>query len=241
MTRVQKRSAKATSGQPAQNQAAPAPAAYSIDRGPANTGIRLILAHGAGAGITSPFLEAMADLLAERGLALTLFEFAYMANRREGGPKRPPPRAEALVGEYRAMVETLGKKYPSQTLVIGGKSLGGRVASLLADELYEKKAIAGLVCLGYPFHPPGNPGQLRTEHLQTLHCPALVVQGERDPFGSRDEVENYRLSPEIAFTWMNDGDHDFGPRGRSGFTRKGNLAAAADAVAAFVAKLSSAR
>ncbi|HML27904.1 MAG TPA: alpha/beta hydrolase [Hyphomicrobium sp.] len=241
MKRVQKPSAKAATGQTAQKPAAPAPATFSIDRGPVDTGIRLILAHGAGAGITSPFLESMADLLAVRGLALTLFEFTYMANRRDGGPKRPPPRAEALVDEYRTWIEALRKKHPSQTLVIGGKSLGGRVASLLAGELYEKKAIAGLVCLGYPFHPPGNPDQLRTEHLKTLPCPALIVQGERDPFGSRAEVETYRLSPKIAFAWMNDGDHDFGPRGRSGFTRKANLAAAADAVAAFVAKLSTAR
>ncbi|MBS0232803.1 MAG: alpha/beta hydrolase [Proteobacteria bacterium] len=215
--------------------------AVTIDHGPAAAETRLILAHGAGAGITSPFLAAVADLLVERGLSLTLFEFGYMAGRRDGGPKRPPPRAEALVEEYRATVAALRKKHPRQTLVIGGKSLGGRVASLIADELYAHGEIAGLVCLGYPFHPPGKPDQLRTEHLKRLHCPALIVQGERDPFGSRTEIENIGLSRKIAFAWMSDGDHDFGPRGRSGFTRKGNLAAAADAVAAFVAKLPRAR
>lgn len=183
----------------------------------------------------------MADLLDGRGIALTLFEFGYMAGRRNGGPKRPPPRAEALVNEYRACVDAVRSDYPRATLLIGGKSLGGRVASLIADELYEKKLIAGLVCLGYPFHPPGKPDQLRTEHLKDLRCPALIVQGERDPFGSRAEVGKYRLSRKIAFAWMNDGDHDFGPRGASGFTRKGNLAAAADAVAAFVARISEAR
>ncbi|MFA5955520.1 alpha/beta family hydrolase [Hyphomicrobium sp.] len=203
--------------------------------------MRLILAHGAGTGISSPFLEAMADLLVERGIALTLFEFAYMASRRDGGAKRPPPRAEALVGEYRAMIAAASAKHPHQTLVIGGKSLGGRVASLLADELYAQSEIAGLVCLGYPFHAPGTPDKLRVEHLKDLHCPTLIVQGERDPFGSRAEIENIELSHHIAFAWMNDGDHDFGPRGRSGFTRKGNLTAAADAVAAFIAGLSAAR
>ena len=120
---------------------------------------------------------------------------------------------------------------------IGGKSLGGRVASLVADELRDEGAIAGLVCLGYPFHPPAKPENLRTAHLETLRCPTLIVQGERDPFGSRAEVESYPLSPAIRFVWAGDGDHDLGPRGGSGFTRKGNLALAADAVAEFTAVL----
>ena len=124
---------------------------------------------------------------------------------------------------------------PGAPLLIGGKSMGGRVASLVADDLYAAGRIAGLVCLGYPFHPPGRPDQLRTAHLEHLACPALIVQGERDPFGSRAEVEAMRLSLAIRFHWAGDGDHDLGPRGGSGFTRKGNLAAAADAVAAFAA------
>ncbi len=214
---------------------------FSIDSGPSDAEARLILAHGAGAGITSSFLEKMADLLAERGIALTLFEFGYMAARRDGGKKRPPPRVETLVTEYRDVVSAERKQHRRQKLFIGGKSMGGRVASLVADELYERKEIRGLVCLGYPFHPPAKPDQLRTEHLIELRCPALIVQGERDPFGSQAEVEKMQLSNQIGFAWMSDGDHDFGPRGNSGFTRKGNLAAAADAVAAFIARLSAAR
>ena len=120
---------------------------------------------------------------------------------------------------------------------IGGKSMGGRVASLVADELHDAGDIYGLVCLGYPFHPPGTPEQLRTKHLEAMRCPALIIQGERDPFGSKAEVEGYKLAKPIAVTWMDDGDHDFGPRGASGFTRKGNLAAAADGVAAFLCRL----
>ena len=89
------------------------------------------------------------------------------------------------------------------------------------------------MCLGYPFHPPKKPDQLRTAHLEQLACPALIVQGERDPFGTRAEVEAMRLSPAIRLHWAGDGDHDLGPRGASGFTRKGNLAAAADAMAEF--------
>jgi uncharacterized protein len=152
--------------------------------------------------------------------------------RPQGGTRKPPPRAERLMDEYRAAVAAMPA---GATLLIGGKSMGGRVASLIADELFAGQRIAGLVCLGYPFHPPKKPEQLRTAHLEHLACPALMVQGERDPFGGRNEVEAYRLSPAIRFHWVGDGDHDLGPRGASGFTRKGNLTAAADAIAAFAA------
>jgi hypothetical protein len=179
------------------------------------------------------FLNAMAGLLAARGLTVLRFEFAYMAARR-GGKRKPPPRAERLVDEYRAAIAAAPTGRP---LLIGGKSMGGRVASLLADEAYREGRIVGLACLGYPFHPPNRPEQLRTAHLESLQCPTLIVQGERDPFGSRAEVEQYALAPAITLQWIGDGDHDFGPRGASGFTRKGNLAAAADAVASFASRL----
>ncbi len=112
--------------------------------------------------------------------------------------------------------------------------MGGRVASMVADALFTGGAAQALVCLGYPFHPPGKPEKIRTAHLAELSCPALIVQGDRDPFGFGDEVEGYALSSVIEFAWIGDGDHDFGPRGNSGFTRKGNLAQAADAVSAFL-------
>jgi predicted alpha/beta-hydrolase family hydrolase len=185
--------------------------------------------------MTSPFLETMTRLLTDRGLPISRFEFDYMAGRRQGGKRRPPPRAEALAPEYgRAVKELRAQSPPGQSLIIGGKSLGGRVASLVADELFKSQQIRGLVCLGYPFHPPGKPESLRTAHLENLRCPTMIVQGERDPFGARAEVESYRLSPVISFTWAADGDHDLGPRGGSGFTRAGNLALAADAVSTFV-------
>lgn len=209
-----------------------------LDTGPANAPVRLMLAHGAGGPMTSAFLETMADLLAARDIAVTRFEFVYMAARRTSGKRKPPPKAELLVPEYRAAVEQIGARLSDgQMLVIGGKSMGGRVASLLADELHSTGRVAGLVCLGYPFHPPGRPERLRTEHLVDLETPALIVQGERDPFGSRAEVERLSLSPHIAFHWAGDGDHDLGPRGGKGFTRRGNLESAADAVAAFAQSL----
>jgi len=198
--------------------------------GPPDPAARFLCAHGAGAGMETSFLAAVAALLAERGIATYRFEFAYMAARRDGGPRKPPPRAERLMDEYRAAVAALPDGAPP---IIGGKSMGGRVASLVADELLAAGRIAGLACLGYPFHPPNKPEQLRTAHLARLACPALIVQGERDPFGTRAEVEAFSLSSAIRLHWASDGDHDLGPRGASGFTRKGNLAAAADAVAEF--------
>ena len=205
--------------------------------GPKNAAAHLVLAHGAGAPMTSPFLEMMTELLTERGLRVSRFEFAYMAQRRKGGKRRPPPKAELMTPEYVAAIAELRTDLPRrQKLLIGGKSMGGRIASLCADQLYAEGQVAGLVCLGYPFHPPGKPHKLRTNHLQHLRCPTLVVQGERDPFGTRAEVETYALSPAIEIVWAGD-DHDLSPsRGRP-FTRAGNLAAAADAVSAFAQDL----
>lgn len=193
---------------------------------------RLILAHGAGAPMTSPFMEEIANLLAARSVATSRFEFGYMTARRATGKRRPPPKAESLTDEFRDILCAIDC---DRKVFIGGKSLGGRVASLIADEQFARGRIAGLVCLGYPFHPPGKPAQLRTSHLEKLQCPALIVQGERDPFGSREEVVQFPLSGSISLRWISDGDHDFGPRGGSGTTRKANLSDAADAVAAFVA------
>ncbi len=196
---------------------------------------RLLLAHGAGAPMDSTFMEQMTTLLAARQIETWRFEFPYMARRRTGGKKRPAPKAETLLGEYRtaAMAAAGGL-----TLIVGGKSMGGRIASMVADDLLAAGQCVGLVCLGYPFHPPNQAQTWRIMHLEKLACPALIVQGERDPFGNRVEVEALiargELPSSVTLDWIGDGDHDFGPRGASGFTRKGNLAAAADAVAAFV-------
>ncbi|RTL63849.1 MAG: alpha/beta hydrolase [Hyphomicrobiales bacterium] len=196
---------------------------------------RFLCAHGAGGAMDSPFLNLFAKLLEERHIETLRFEFAYMAGRREGEKKRPPPKAETLIPEFRSFLAQAGKR--GAPLLIGGKSMGGRIASLVADEAFAAKEAVGLVCLGYPFHPPNKPENLRTAHLEALSCPTLIVQGERDPFGPRYEIEAMKLSPAITLHWAPDGDHDLGPRGASGFTRKGNLAAAADAVAAFATRV----
>jgi predicted alpha/beta-hydrolase family hydrolase len=185
----------------------------------------LVLAHGAGAAMDSDWMNRISALLAERGIRVARFEFGYMAGRR-AGIRKPPPKAETLMGEYRDVVAQLGGR-----VVIGGKSMGGRVASMIADEA----GAAGLVCLGYPFHPPGAPEKLRTAHLETLQTPTLICQGTRDPFGTRDDVAGYALSPAIDLFWLEDGEHELKPRVKlTGLTHAQHLASAADAVTSFV-------
>jgi len=205
-----------------------------LEDGPHDASWTVLLAHGAGAGMATPFLAQMTALLSERGIRVLRFEFGYMAARRHTGKKRPAPKAETLLPEYREAVRAALSLGRPGRLAIGGKSMGGRVASLLADDVAREGGVEALVCLGYPFHPPGMPEKTRTAHLLDMACPALIVQGERDPFGNRTEVEAYALSPKVEVAWIGDGDHDFGPRGASGFTRKGNLAAAADAASRFL-------
>jgi predicted alpha/beta-hydrolase family hydrolase len=187
----------------------------------------LVLAHGAGAPMDSPFMDEITAALAAQGVDVVRFEFAYMAARRSGA-RKPPPRAEKLMPEF---IDVLSEIETDRPLFIGGKSMGGRVASLVAEDLYRSGKIAGLVCLGYPFHPPAKPDALRTAHLQSLTVPSLICQGTRDPFGTRGEVEGYGLSAANDFYWLEDGDHDFKPRKKSGLTRTEHISAAAKAVA----------
>jgi predicted alpha/beta-hydrolase family hydrolase len=204
--------------------------------GPDHAAATLLLAHGAGAAMDSPFLSLISTMLAERDIRVGRFEFGYMAARRNGGKRRPPPKAELLDGEMIAAARAAAA-HTQGPFAIGGKSMGGRVASHVCDALHREGEIAGLVCLGYPFHPPNTPERLRIAHLADLATPALFVQGERDPFGSRVEVEALKLPASIRLHWAHDGDHDLGPRGGSGMTRRGNLEAAADAVATFLKSL----
>lgn len=187
----------------------------------------LLLAHGAGAPMDSAFMQQLSTSLCEAGVSVARFEFPYMAQRRQGGSKRPPDRAPVLLECFAEAVELAGGL---DNIFIGGKSLGGRMASLLAAE----HACRGVICFGYPFHPPGKPDRLRTEHLATLSTPMLICQGERDPFGRREEVEGYRLSSAIRIHWCADGNHDLAPRKTSGVTAAQNLAAAVAEVAAWM-------
>jgi len=197
--------------------------------GPESAEKTIVLAHGAGAPMDSDFMDFIAAGLAGGDLRVARFEFPYMVKRREDGKRRPPDRAPVLLETYLQVAADLGP----ENLVIGGKSMGGRIASMVADEA----GVAGLVCLGYPFHPPGKPEKLRTEHLEGLKTPALILQGERDTFGRREEVDGYSLSKSIAVEFLPDGDHDLKPRKKSGRTREENWQDAVARMVGFVAAL----
>lgn len=202
-----------------------------LTNGPSDGHPVIVLAHGAGAPMDSHFMETIALGLAETGARVVRFEFPYMQARRGDEPqKKPPDRETVLRACWHAVIEEVGGP---AGLIIGGKSMGGRIASLIADDA----GVAGLVCLGYPFHPPGRPKTLRTGHLAGLGTPTLIVQGERDALGKRDEVAGYALSRAIEVAWMPDGDHSLKPRVRSGRTEAQNLAAAVAAIARFARSL----
>ncbi|MDH3691946.1 MAG: alpha/beta hydrolase [Gammaproteobacteria bacterium] len=198
--------------------------------GPKDATMTLALAHGAGAPMDSDFMNAFAAGIAASGHRVVRFEFSYMAAWREIGAKKPPSPQQKLLAEWRAVIQQLRNTYPKSYLAIGGKSLGGRMASLIADEIN----VAGLVCLGYPFHPPGRPERLRTAHLAELKSPTLIVQGVRDPFGTREEVTGYDLASSIRFHWAEDGDHNLKPRKASGRTEQQNWEEAISAVVEFL-------
>jgi len=204
--------------------------------GPEDARVTLLLAHGAGAPMDSASMNATTKVLAAQGFRVARFEFDYMASRRTSAGKKPPPKAEKVMPEYLAAVDDLGPT--SGPLVIGGKSMGGRVASMVADALFDAKRIAGLLCLGYPFHPPGRPQQLRTAHLIGLKTPTLICQGTRDEFGDRYEVGEFGLSDEIELFWLEDGDHDLKPRKAiSGFTTAAHLQSVAEHVSGWVQRI----
>ena len=196
-----------------------------VSDGPKDAATTIVLAHGAGAGMDHPSMTAFAEGLAAKGLRVVRFEFPYMAKRRETGKKGGPDRPPVLMETWRNVIATAG----GERLVIGGKSMGGRIASMVADDA----GVAGLVCLGYPFHPPGKPEKLRVEHLTGLQTPTLIVQGTRDPFGKAEEVEGYPLSDRIKVVWLEDGDHSFKPRKSSGRTEEQNFAEAVAAITEF--------
>jgi len=198
--------------------------------GPREAAHTIVLAHGAGAAMDSPFMSTVAEGLARNGIRVVRFEFPYMIARREGGKRGAPDREAVLIEAWRDAIARLGG---AARLVIGGKSLGGRIASMVADEAGAR----GLVCLGYPFHPPGQPSRLRVKHLEGLRTPALIVQGTRDMFGKREEVKLYKLSRQIRIEWIVDGDHSLKPRAHSGRTEADNFAAAVTAVSKFVKEL----
>lgn len=212
-----------------------------------------IFAHGAGAGMDTPFMAGASERLiaAARAAGLTMavirFEFDYMTRRRVDGGRRPPDRPPKLLARFCNVVNRVTEDlFPTADRVfIGGKSMGGRMATLLTADKPKDVApfahlspvsqskLAGVLCLGYPFHPPGKPDSLRIDHFPALKRPALICQGTRDPFGTAEQVDAYPLPQKVAVHWIEDGDHDLKPRKKSGRTPEQALSEAATAAARF--------
>ncbi|MFT4747095.1 MAG: putative alpha/beta-hydrolase family hydrolase [Congregibacter sp.] len=186
-----------------------------------------VFAHGAGAGQNSEFMQLMAKGIAEHKINVVRFNFAYMQLAEASGKRRPPDRADKLLSQFTELLNQIDNSLP---IFIGGKSMGGRMASMLLEE----STAEGCVCMGYPFHPPGKPEKLRTQHLLSINKPLLILQGERDTFGKREEIASFNLSQQIQVSYLADGDHSFKPRKASGHNLEANLHKAIEHSAAFI-------
>ncbi|MFS1863263.1 alpha/beta fold hydrolase [Vibrio lentus] len=188
--------------------------------------VTFVFAHGAGAGMDHEFMQSVAKGLAFKGIRVIRFNFPYMIKRAEDGKRRPPDRAPKLLEAYQEVIEQVD----ADKLVIGGKSMGGRMGSHLS----ELDKVAAMACLGFPFHPPGKPEKYKGEHLAELTKPCLILQGERDTFGKRDEFADFDLSDSIRVEFIPDGDHSFKPRKSSGYTEQQNIALTVEKLSAFI-------
>ena len=186
----------------------------------------IILAHGAGQGMNSPFMNYFQIELTNRGFLTVKFNFDYIEQKR-----RVPDPQPKLQARYRTVVsEVLAENHPKR-LVIGGKSMGGRVASYIAGDIPE---VSGLLFLGYPLHPPGKQDQLRDAHLYELHRPMLFISGTRDTFAERSLIEKVvsRIGDRAKLVWIEGGDHSL----KTSKTDKESLKVAADAIELWVQK-----
>lgn len=198
----------------------------------------------------SPVLTELSEIVSSTcQLEVIRFEFDYMSQRRHGGSKRPPPKIDSLVREWQLWLDHLPPT--DMPVLLSGKSLGGRVATMLNSPQTNKPSSdtkdgsaataaqnpwQGVICFGYPFHPPRNITKLRTEHLKEPCTPTLIVQGSHDPFGKVNEVESYPLSKDITLEWIPTGNHDLRPLKKSGLSHSDALKQSALAINAFIAK-----
>jgi predicted alpha/beta-hydrolase family hydrolase len=196
----------------------------------------VLLAHGAGADMNAAALTTVADALADAGVPSLRFDFPY---RRAG--RRAPDRPPVLEAAVRAAAADLARRadLPAVRLVLGGRSMGGRICSLVAADGAEPLPALGLALLGYPLHPPGKPETLRVEHFKRLTMPVLFASGTRDAFGTPAELKRHakKVKGPVTFHWVETGDHGFKPLKASGLTVDAALAGVAEAVVRFVRSL----
>jgi uncharacterized protein len=196
----------------------------------------VLLAHGAGADMHAPNLTVFSDALADAKIPSLRFNFPYtQAGRRS--PDRPP----VLLAAVRDAAAELAArtKLPPERLVLGGRSMGGRICSMVVGDAEDPLPALGLALLAYPLHPPGKPENLRVEHFARLRVPCLFVSGTRDSFGAPDELreQTKKIKGKVSWHWIDTADHGFKPLKSSGLTPQVALDAAAAAVVAFVGEL----
>jgi uncharacterized protein len=196
--------------------------------GPIASETLLILAHGAGSPMDTPFMTYLAQHIADHKIRVLRFEFPYMALRRKTKTKRPPNPQQILLTSWRTIIDHYASSY--KRLFVGGKSMGGRMASMVADDCMAD----GLICIGYPFYAAGKPEKTRIAHLQNLNTRTLFLQGERDQTGSKDIVKTYPLSSSIKVSWIADGNHDLKPRVKTGLSQADNLEKAFNEIVKFI-------
>jgi predicted alpha/beta-hydrolase family hydrolase len=206
-----------------------------------NAKAQVVLAHGAGANMSHEFMSELTSLLNGFRINVLRFNFPYMDKRALLGKKYPPDRMPKLLACYQEVIghlvnQSLDNKLP---LFIGGKSMGSRTAaSLVADPDFLAASLSnkvlGVFCLGYPFHPTKKPEKLRLEPLFEASKPILIVQGERDTLGSKDEISTYQLPKHCQCVFLEDGDHSLKPRVKSGFTYPAHMQRAANEISMFI-------
>lgn len=197
--------------------------------------VHLLLTHGAGASTSHSFFTQLISSLTRKGCHVWTFDFAYMVQALTEKKRRPPPRLPVLENEYIAIHNAVREIIGSDQLWIGGKSMGGRVACHVANDIANINNIGGVIALGYPFHPVGKPEKLRLDVLQASLLPVFICQGERDAFGNKSEINTYTIPANIHIKHVIDGDHSFTPRKSSGRDIIDNINEVAEAIALFVA------
>ncbi|WP_163834124.1 alpha/beta family hydrolase [Spartinivicinus ruber] len=189
-----------------------------------------ILAHGAGAGMGSEFMQGLAAELEMQQILVARFEFPYMQKTTLDGKRRPPDRTERLITHWQTVTSELAQQQQLPCF-LAGKSMGGRMAMRVLNQLDQAVAAIGF---GYPFYGRGKNQQPRIEPLQALQKSALIIQGTRDPLGNAEQVAELPHFSKLQLEWLEDGDHDFKPRKASGFTQTQYIATAAEVTSHFI-------
>ena len=189
----------------------------------------VIFAHGAGADKSSAFMEDITKLLNKSDINVLRFNFNYMDKRLAENKRYPPQRMPVLLTCFDKLLTNIETSLP---IFLMGKSMGGRVASSLAEKTNSK--LNGVICLGYPFHPQKQPEKLRLTPLQNTTQPTLIIQGDRDALGNQQEISTYRLSSLCTVYFLADGDHDLKPRVKSGYSHQQHKVTAVKEIVNFI-------